>query len=95
MGNLFAPLNLKAYDALFYIRAKIPETRLNAPIAMVEIDDRTFEDKAFRIPMILWHHYFAEVIKGLTDSRARVICCPGNYLMTLRQIIARHGSGLG
>ncbi|MDM8525515.1 adenylate/guanylate cyclase domain-containing protein [Desulfococcaceae bacterium HSG8] len=80
MGDIFALANLRAYDALFYTRAKItPGTPPAAPIVIAETDDRTFADKDFKIPMILWHRYFAEVIKGLADSGAKVIAL--DYLL--------------
>lgn len=61
LGNVFDPLNLKMYDTLFYLKSKIATVQPSSRIVMVEIDDKTFDDKDFGIPMILWHNYFAVI----------------------------------
>lgn len=79
LGNVFTPFNLKMYDTFFYLKSKILTVQPNSPIVMVEIDDKTFDDKDFGIPVILWHNYFSEVIKGLADSGVKVIAL--DYLL--------------
>lgn len=72
-GNLFAPFSLKMYDTLFYLKSKTADVQPNSRVVITAIDDKTFDDKHFKIPVILWHNYFGEVIKGLADSGAKVI----------------------
>ena len=69
------PLENKAFDGLFYLRAKTgpSEQRPPSPVALIAIDDATFADENFRIPQILWHKYFAQVIKALADGQARAV----------------------
>ena len=75
LGGLFQPLQLKAYDGLFYLRAGLVsgQARPSSPVVLVEIDDQTLAGQSFRIPRILWHHYFSAVIRGLADGGARVV----------------------
>ena len=74
VSGFFNPLSLKAYDRLFCLRSKMGlGHQQEAPIVIVEIDDRTFQSKSFKIPQILWHSYFAKVIEGLVGGGAQVI----------------------
>jgi len=75
VSGLAGPLQLKAFDALFYLRQKSGLHRGGgeSPIVLLGIDDQTFDDPAFKIPKVLWHEHFAVVIKGLADGGARVI----------------------
>ena len=43
------------------------------PIVIIEVDDHTLAQKKFQIPQTLWHHYYADTIKGLADAGAKVI----------------------
>jgi adenylate cyclase len=72
-GNVFAPFSLKMYDTLFYLKSKTADVQPDSRVVIAAIDDKTFDDNDFKIPMILWHTYFGEVIKGLADSGAKVI----------------------
>lgn len=78
-ADIFGHLNLKAYDAQFYIKTRISAHDPVAPVVLVEIDDKTFEDKQFKIPLVLWHNYYSKVIRGLADSDAKVIAL--DYLL--------------
>ncbi|MBF0527853.1 MAG: CHASE2 domain-containing protein [Deltaproteobacteria bacterium] len=73
-GRLVSLHNM-AYDALFYLRAKTcsPETRADSPVALIGIDDKTFADDRFRVPVILWNDHFSMVIQGLANGGAKVI----------------------
>ncbi|MEW5725229.1 MAG: protein kinase [Thermodesulfobacteriota bacterium] len=75
LAGALHPLELKAYDGLFLLRFKLaPSARTeDSPVVLVEIDDKTLNEKNYRIPRVLWHNYFAEVIQGLADGGARVI----------------------
>jgi len=75
LGLILRPLELKAYDGLFFFRERfsLAAPRPDPPVVLVEIDDETFGDRTFHIPQTLWHRYFSEVIIGLADAGARVI----------------------
>lgn len=68
--GLLAPLNRSAHDLLFCIRAVIDPPESRAPVVMVEVDDETFDNRAFQKPMALWHDHFGTVITALADSGA-------------------------
>lgn len=85
LAGLLEPLQLKAYDALFYIRAKTGRTeKVETPIVLVCIDDRTFHDNDFRMPQILWQDHFSTAIRGISQGGARVIGL--DYLLPQRTI---------
>ncbi|MBU2549415.1 MAG: adenylate/guanylate cyclase domain-containing protein [Proteobacteria bacterium] len=65
----------KAFDGLFFVRhTMLPaETRPASPVSLIGLDDRTFEDEAFRLPLILWHKHFLRVLAALADGGARVV----------------------
>ena len=75
-GGVLRPLDLKAYDGLFYLRAKtgLQDNLTPAPLAVVALDDRTLRDELFQSrPKILWNDYFSTIIVGLADAGATVI----------------------
>ncbi len=74
-GGVMEPLQLKAYDLLFRVRAAVgaEPVRTASPVAIVGIDDSTFADEAFRIPETLWHKQFSTVITGLAQAEAKVV----------------------
>lgn len=72
-AGLFDFLNGKAYDLLFCIRARIDTVEPEAPVVMVDVDDQTFENEEFQIPIALWHEYFSLVIAELAESQVKAI----------------------
>ena len=74
-NRLLEPLELRAYDGMCYLRAGIapPRTPEHSEVTMVLVDDRTWNDPAFRLPKALWHRFFAQVIMGLADGGAKAI----------------------
>jgi len=75
LGLILRPLELKAYDGLFFLRERfgLVSSRPDSPVFLVEIDDQTFDDQIFQIPQTLWHQHFGAVITGLADAGAKVI----------------------
>ncbi len=69
----FKFLNGKTYDILFCVRSLIHDPKTRAPVAMVDVDDRTLSDPDFQIPMALWHNYFGDVMEGMSASGALAI----------------------
>jgi adenylate cyclase len=70
---LFKILNGKTYDVLFCVRSLIHDPKTRAPVAMVDVDDRTLSDPGFQIPMALWHEYFGVVMEEISASGALAI----------------------
>ena len=73
--GVLQPVQNSAYDGLFYMRTRLKPAheRPESPVVLVAIDDRTFENRRFYIPQILWHQYFSEVIRALADGEAKGI----------------------
>jgi adenylate cyclase len=71
--DVLHPLEQKAYDGLFYLKAKINPAHAQAPIALIAIDDKTFDDPLFRKPLMLWYTHFADVIDSLVENGARMV----------------------
>ncbi|HYA17247.1 MAG TPA: adenylate/guanylate cyclase domain-containing protein [Bryobacteraceae bacterium] len=65
--QFFRLLELKASDANFVLRGKVPAR----DIVIVGIDEKA-EDN-FPEPNLFWHRYYADVIKGAADAGARVL----------------------
>ena len=74
-GGVPSYLDHKVYDGLFFLRAKTgpADPPPSKDIVVVGIDDRTFEDPAFKIPQVLWNDFFAQVIAGLAGGGAKAI----------------------
>lgn len=75
LSDVIQPLELKGYDAVFYLRAKLwpVPARPASPVIVVGIDDATVTDPAYAAPRVLWHNQFAELIEGLAEAGAKVI----------------------
>jgi adenylate cyclase len=76
LGGLLLPIDHKASDGLFYLRAKfgLQEKLPPTPLALVVVDNRTFDDEIFQSrPQVLWHEYFSTIIVGLAEAGAKVI----------------------
>jgi class 3 adenylate cyclase len=65
----------KAYDGLFVASARFisPPARPESPVALVAVDDATFENPTFHIPQTLWHNFFGAVIQALADGGAKAV----------------------
>ena len=67
-------LQYKVEDGCYYLSAVVKSRvdRHESPLVVVAITDRElFEDDRFRIPQVLWHHFFSEVIQAVVDGGAR------------------------
>src|SRR5438105_511731 len=65
--SFFKTLTLKAQDAHFVLRGKMP-TR---DIVIIGIDDKALNN--FPEPMLFWRPYYATAIKGAADAGAKVM----------------------
>jgi adenylate cyclase len=63
----FQILNLKALDAQFVFRGRVPTSN----IILLVADDKTLN--TFHEPQIFWHPYYAQAIKAAGEAGARVI----------------------
>jgi adenylate cyclase len=61
-------LNLRVYD-FFLSNTQLNSTHDN--IVVIGIDDETLQH--FEDPLVLWHEYLSQVIRGVTDGEAQVI----------------------
>ncbi|HEV8129735.1 MAG TPA: adenylate/guanylate cyclase domain-containing protein, partial [Acidobacteriota bacterium] len=69
-SSLGQGIEQRTYDLRFKLRGPLPPTA-NSPITIVAVDDESYD----RIPdpLMLWHKYFAQVVRGLVEARAAVI----------------------
>lgn len=65
--SFFKTLTLKAQDAHFVLRGKLP----TQDIVLIGIDDKALNN--FPEPMLFWRPYYAEAIKGAADAGAKVL----------------------
>lgn len=71
--GVFRSLELKTFDALFYLKCKTSLEQDVAPITLVTLDDETYAKEEFKTPMALWRQQFSVVIRGLVDAGAAVV----------------------
>src|SRR5580658_9760762 len=65
--RFFQLLSLKAQDAHFVLRGKLP----TKDIVLIEMDDKTLAK--FPEPTLFWQPYYAEAIQGAADAGAKVM----------------------
>lgn len=75
LSGKLSSLHNMAYDFMFYLKARFtsPPARTDSPVALVCIDDKTFADARFKLPIILWNDYFSTAIQGLANGGAKAI----------------------
>src|ERR1700689_109544 len=77
--KFFQLLSLKAQDAHFVLRGKIP----TKDIVLIEMDEKA-NDK-FPEPQIFWQPYYAEAIQGAADAGAKVMVVDNAFLIPVRK----------
>jgi adenylate cyclase len=65
--QFFQLLSLKAQDAHFVLRGKLPAK----DIVLIEMDDKTLNK--FPEPTLFWQPYYAQAIEGAADAGAKVL----------------------
>ncbi len=77
--RFFQLLSLKAQDAHFVLRGKMP----TKDIVLIEMDEKS-NDK-FPEPQIFWQPYYAEAIQGAADAGAKVMVVDNAFLIPVRK----------
>jgi len=66
-SGFFQLLSLKAQDAHFVLRGKLP----TKDVVLIEMDDKTLNK--FPEPTLFWQPYYAEAIQGAADAGRKVL----------------------
>src|SRR5580698_827744 len=77
--RFFQLLSLKAQDAHFVLRGKMP----TKDIVLIEMDDKALAK--FPEPTIFWQPHYAEAIQGAADAGAKVMVVDNAFLIPVRQ----------
>ena len=86
--RFFQLLSLKAQDAHFVLRGKMP----TKDIVLIEMDEKT-NDK-FPEPQIFWQLHYADAIQGAAGAGAKVMVVDNAFLIPVRQWEPDHDSAL-
>ena len=77
--RFFQLLSLKAQDAHFVLRGKLP----TKDIVLIEMDEKA-NDK-FPEPMIFWQPYYAEAIQAAADAGGKVMVIDNAFLIPVKR----------
>jgi adenylate cyclase len=77
--SFFQLLSLKAQDAHFVLRGKMP----TKDIVLIQMDEKA-NDK-FPEPMLFWQPYYAEAIQGAADAGAKVMVVDNAFLIPVKK----------
>jgi adenylate cyclase len=69
--RFFELLNLKALDAQFVLRGKLPVSRTDSKIELIVSDQKALD--TFPELRMFWHPYYAEAIRAAGEAGARVV----------------------
>jgi adenylate cyclase len=86
--GFFQTLALKAQDAHFVVRGKVP----TKDIVLIGMDEKSLNK--FPEPLLFWHKYYAEAIQGAASAGAKVLVLDVNFAIPVSKWEPENDSAL-